>query len=242
MTGVGGQGTLTATTLLARVAVAQGVEVVAGEIHGMAQRGGVVESTILLGGWKSPKLGFGEADIVLGFEPLETLRGLRYLKQGGVVFSSTDVIPPLSVSAGREVAPGLDAVEQAVRDRASSAWFLPCRSMGIELGSAQCGNNILLGALCASGLLPFGFEALEEGIRTFMPAKLVDVNLKAAERGREILASAVQGGQRPLAPFRGMSHKRERASDPPDAFFMDEEGRLFRFSLRIDAPYSAQGT
>ena len=66
MTGVGGQGTLTATTLLARVAVAQGVEVVAGEIHGMAQRGGVVESTILLGGWKSPKLGFGEADIVLG--------------------------------------------------------------------------------------------------------------------------------------------------------------------------------
>ena len=62
--------------------------------------------------------------------------------------------------------------------------------MGIELGSAQCGNNILLGVLCASGLLPFGFEALEEGIRTFMPAKLVDVNLKAAERGREILASS----------------------------------------------------
>ena len=152
MTGVGGQGTLTATTLLARVAVAQGVEVVAGEIHGMAQRGGVVESTILLGGWKSPKLGFGEADIVLGFEPLETLRGLRYLKRGGVVFSSTDAIPPFSVSAGREAAPGLDAVERAVRDHASSAWFLPCRSMGIELGSAQCGNNILLPASCPSGL------------------------------------------------------------------------------------------
>ncbi|MFQ8736046.1 MAG: indolepyruvate oxidoreductase subunit beta [Bilophila wadsworthia] len=189
MTGVGGQGTLTATTLLARVAVAQGVEVVAGEIHGMAQRGGVVESTILLGGWKSPKLGFGEADIVLGFEPLETLRGLRYLKQGGVVFSSTDVIPPLSVSAGREVARGWTPWNRpcviALPPRGSS-----CRSMGIELGSAQCGNNILLGALCASGLLPFGFEALEEGIRTFMPAKLVDVNLKAAERGREILASS----------------------------------------------------
>ena len=185
MTGVGGQGTLTATTLLARVAVEQGVEVVAGEIHGMAQRGGVVESTVLLGGWKSPKLGFG--DIVLGFEPLETLRGLRYLKQGGVVFGSTDVIPPLAVSAGRETAPGLDAVEQAVRDCASAAWFFPCRSMGIELGTAQSGNNILLGALCASGLLPFGVEALEDGIRKFLPAKLVDVNLKAVARGREIL-------------------------------------------------------
>ena len=156
MTGVGGQGTLTATTLLARVAVAQGVEVVAGEIHGMAQRGGVVESTILLGGWKSPKLGFGEADIVLGFEPLETLRGLRYLKQGGVVFSSTDVIPPLSVSAGREVAPGLDAVEQAVRDRASSAWFLPCRSMGSNsvppsAATTSCSARCALPASCPSG-------------------------------------------------------------------------------------------
>lgn len=190
MTGVGGQGTLTATTLLARVAVAQGVDVVAGEIHGMAQRGGVVESTILLGGWKSPKLGFGEADIVLGFEPLETLRGLRYLKQGGVVFASTDDIPPLAVSAGQTVSPGLDVVEEAVRERASAAWFFPCRSMGIELGSAPSGNNVLLGALCASGLLPFGFEALEAGIRAFLPPKVVDVNLKAAARGREILAAS----------------------------------------------------
>ena len=187
MTGVGGQGTLTATTLLARVAVAQGVDVVAGEIHGMAQRGGVVESTILLGGWKSPKLGFGEADIVLGFEPLETLRGLRYLKAGGVVFGSSDSIPTPGVSAGREAAPKLDDVQQAVRDHASAAWFFPCRSMGIELGAAQSGNNILLGALCSSGLLPFGFEALEEGIRAFLPAKLVELNLKAARRGREIL-------------------------------------------------------
>ncbi|MEG2140720.1 MAG: 2-oxoacid:acceptor oxidoreductase family protein, partial [Bilophila sp.] len=144
MTGVGGQGTLTATTLLARVAVAQGVEVVAGEIHGMAQRGGVVESTVLLGGWKSPKLGAGEADI-------ETLRGLSYLKSGGKVFSSTDAIPTPGVSAGRETLPTLEAVQNIVRKSASEAWFFPCRKLGIELGTAQSGNNVLLGALCASG-------------------------------------------------------------------------------------------
>ena len=68
-TGVGGQGTLTATTLLARTALDAGQEVVAGEVHGMAQRGGVVESVLLLGGWRSPKLDLGEADILLGFEP-----------------------------------------------------------------------------------------------------------------------------------------------------------------------------
>ncbi len=88
------------------------------------------------------------------------------------------------------MSPGLDAVEEAVRERASAAWFFPCRSMGIELGSAPSGNNVLLGALCASGLLPFGFEALEAGIRAFLPPKVVDVNLKAAARGREILAAS----------------------------------------------------
>ena len=189
MTGVGGQGTLTATTMLARIAVAQGVEVVAGEIHGMAQRGGVVESTILLGGWRSPKLGHGEADIILGFEPLETLRGLPYLRKGGIVFSSSDSIPTLGVSTGLEKAPTLAEIQQKTREAASAAWFIPCRTVGIELGTAQSGNNVLLGALCASGLLPFDFEALTAGIRAFLPKKLVDTNLLAAERGRELLAS-----------------------------------------------------
>ncbi len=78
-TGVGGQGTLTATKLLAQAAMASGVETVAGEVHGMAQRGGVVESSLLLGGWRSPRIDLGEADIILGFEPLETLRSLPYL-------------------------------------------------------------------------------------------------------------------------------------------------------------------
>ena len=192
MTGVGGQGTLTATTLLARVALQEGVDVVAGEIHGMAQRGGVVESTVLLGGWKSPKLGLGEADIVLGFEPLETLRGLPYLKEGGLVFSGLDTIPTPGVSAGREAAPEEAFVRERVRERASFSCFLPCRAIGVELGSPQCGNNVLLGALCASGHLPFGFAALEKGIRSFLPPKLVDINIKAAELGRERFA-ALQG-------------------------------------------------
>ena len=64
LTGVGGQGTLTATTLLARTVLDQGLEVVSGEIHGMAQRGGVVESSVLIGGWQSPSIYFGEADVV----------------------------------------------------------------------------------------------------------------------------------------------------------------------------------
>jgi len=183
--GVGGQGTLTATTLLARTALDQGIEVVSGEIHGMAQRGGVVESTVLLGGFYSPRISFGEADILLGFEPLETLRALPYLKSGGYVFSNEDVMQPVSVSAGVEKYPPLDDIKKSVESIAAEAWFLPCRECGLRAGSVQSGNTALLGAVCASGLLPFGVDALRKGIEKFLPPKLVDVNLAALENGMQ---------------------------------------------------------
>lgn len=183
LTGVGGQGTLTATTLLARTALDQGIEVVSGEIHGMAQRGGVVESTVLLGGFASPRIGFGEADILLGFEPLETLRALPYLKKKGYVFSNLDIMQPVSVSAGIEKYPSLNDIKAAVNDVAEKAWFVACRECGIKAGSVQSGNTALLAALCASGLLPFGVDALRQGISKFLPPKLVDVNLAALEQG-----------------------------------------------------------
>ena len=183
MTGVGGQGTLTATTLLAKVALDQGLEVTSGEVHGMAQRGGVVESTLLIGGWRSPRLTFGEADLLLGFEPLETLRALPYLAPGGRVFSGSEALPPIGVSLRKEAYPNLDEIQAKVRAVAEDALFLPCQSLGSEAGSIQSGNSALLGAVCAAGALPFGLEALEAGIKKHLPAKIVDVNLKALRLG-----------------------------------------------------------
>ncbi|MFI3272666.1 MAG: indolepyruvate oxidoreductase subunit beta [Pseudomonadota bacterium] len=190
MTGVGGQGTLTATTLLARTALDAGIEVVAGEIHGMAQRGGVVESTVLLGGWKSPKISHAEADIMLGFEPLETLRGLSYLAKGGKVLSNTEILPPIGVSMGRESYPEMETIREKVAARASDAWYLPCRTLGLEAGSAQSGNSVLLGAVCASGLLPFGVDALNAAIKRYLAPKLVEMNLRAVELGVEAFQKA----------------------------------------------------
>lgn len=182
-TGVGGQGTLTATSLLARAAMDAGLEVVAGEVHGMAQRGGVVESSLLLGGWRSPKIDPGEADIILGFELLETLRGLPFLHSGGYVFSSSDPIPPLSVSLGQESYPGREEIEKEVETCAAGCLFLPCRELGREAGAIQSGNTALLGALCASGLLPFGTEALQKAIVKYLPPKIQSANLMAMELG-----------------------------------------------------------
>ena len=185
LTGVGGQGTLTATTLLSRCVMDQGIEIVSGEIHGMAQRGGVVESTVLLGGWMSPAIQYGEADIVLGFEPLETLRGLHYLRRGGAVLSATEFVPPPGVNMGRECLPDIEHIKECVKKEAERAWFLPIQSIGREAGAVQSGNTAMLGALCATGLMPFGPDALAEAVRKYLPPKVVDVNLRALELGVE---------------------------------------------------------
>ena len=184
LTGVGGQGTLTATTLLTRIILDQNLPVVAGEIHGMAQRGGVVESTILIGGWQSPSIQLGEADILLGFEPLETLRALPYLQPGGAIFSSSDALPPLSVSLGKAVYPDMPHIMEKARQVAGQCHFIPCRELGRQAGSVQSGNTVLLSVVCSSGVLPFGVDALEAAIKKFLPAKLQESNLKALELGK----------------------------------------------------------
>jgi indolepyruvate ferredoxin oxidoreductase, beta subunit len=188
-TGVGGQGTLTATTLMARTALEAGLDVVAGEVHGMAQRGGVVESVMLLGGWRSPKLDYGEADVLLGFEPLETLRALPYLQPGGAIFSSSDPLPPLSVALGKAEYPDMQHIMEKARQVAGQCHFVPCRELGLQAGSVQSGNTVLLSVVCASGVLPFGVDALEAAIKKFLPPKLQESNLKALELGKAYCAS-----------------------------------------------------
>lgn len=189
MSGVGGQGTLTATTLLAKSVLARGLPVTSGEIHGMAQRGGVVESTVLIG-CQSPKIGPGEADILLGFEPLETMRAMPYLRKGGLVLSSTEFMAPLSVSMGKQENVTLEEVKARVAECTDNARYLPCQSLGIEAGAVQAGNIALIGALVATDAVPLDRDILAATIRAEMPAKIVDVNLKALELGAAALADA----------------------------------------------------
>ncbi len=188
LTGVGGQGTLTATSLFSRVALDVGLQVVSGEIHGMAQRGGVVESTILLGGLQSPSLHHGEADVILGFEVLETYRALPYLAEGGAVFSSTDFVPPPGVNMGRESLPPFELIEKAVRDMTKTAVFLSLKDIGTRCGSIQSGNSALLAALCVSKLTPVTIDDLKAGITKYLPDKVAEPNLRAVDFALQALA------------------------------------------------------
>lgn len=190
-TGVGGQGTLTATTMLAKAALLSGQEVTSGEVHGMSQRGGVVESSILLGGLKSPRIGPGEADVILGFEPLETYRALPILRAGGTIISSNEFVEPVNVSLGKETRPTFEVIEKAARACAKRCIFLPCRTLGEQAGAIQSGNLALMGAALATGLFPFGVDALEEAVRQSLKPSFVDLNLNAIALG---VAAANNGG------------------------------------------------
>ncbi|MDR0827942.1 MAG: indolepyruvate oxidoreductase subunit beta [Desulfovibrio sp.] len=188
LTGVGGQGSLTATTLLARTVMDQGLEVVSGEIHGMAQRGGVVESTVLLGGFHSPTIGHGEADIILGFEALESLRALPYLAPNSFVFSSSEFISPPGVSMGRDKSPDLATIKDIVGKSAQGSCFLPINALARQAGAVQSANSVLLGALGASGLLPFGPGAMRAAVEKYLPPQSIKANLRALELGEAAVA------------------------------------------------------
>ncbi|MFP4391688.1 MAG: indolepyruvate oxidoreductase subunit beta [Desulfohalobiaceae bacterium] len=188
LAGVGGQGTLTATVLLARIALDKDMQVTAGEIHGMAQRGGIVESTLLLGGFLSPRISSGEADVLLGFEPLETLRALHYLKPGGTVFSNTDPTMPVAVSRGEETYPDLEYIQNKTRACAGQSFFLPCKELAAQTGNVQSSNTVLLGAFCGAKASPFSLQDLQEGIQRHLPPKIAAVNIQAAGLGVQALA------------------------------------------------------
>lgn len=179
LTGVGGQGTLTATKLLANIAMDNGISVTAGEIHGMAQRGGVVESTVLLGGFLSPKIDYGQADILLGFEILETLRALPYLAKDGKVLSSSQYIRPIGVAMGRETLPSPEELKAEILKRCPETRFVACRELAEQVCFAKAANIILLAALFAMPEFILSFEALEKGIKKYLNPKLVEINLHA---------------------------------------------------------------
>ncbi|MFW5837185.1 MAG: indolepyruvate oxidoreductase subunit beta [Desulfovibrionaceae bacterium] len=189
MTGVGGQGTLTATQLLARALLAEGLSVTAGEIHGMAQRGGVVESTLLIG-WKSPHIGRGEADVLLGFEAVETARALSYLKPGGLVLSSSETLWPVAVAMGKASAPDLEKLRAEVEACAGRSAYLPTQYLGAQAGAVQSGNIALLGALLAMDAVPLSMGTMEQTIRDNLKASIAEINLTALRLGFDAASRA----------------------------------------------------
>jgi len=183
--GIGGQGVMTAAEVLAQAALQQGLDVKKTEVAGMAQRGGVVTSHVRFGERVlSPAIPSGEADILLGFEPAEALRWLHYLRPTAVALVNRDRQPPPVVNLGL-----FDYPEDPVGDIEASGietHALAAGQLARDLGNPKLVNTLMLGAV--SGYLPFDPESLKNAILDRFRArkpKLVDINARAFERGRE---------------------------------------------------------
>ena len=184
-TGVGGQGTLLATMVLAEAAIHAGHNVLASEVHGMAQRGGVVESTVMIGDLKSPIISDGEADVLLGFEPLETYRAMRKCSADSVVISNSVPVMPFGVAIGKSDYPDVDKMFAFIEGRVKTLVTLDAQKLAQQAGAALSANVVMIGALARSKAVPVPKEAFEETIRTKTKEKFVEINLRAFELGFE---------------------------------------------------------
>lgn len=183
VTGVGGQGTLLASDVVALVGVTAGHDVKKSEIHGMAQRGGSVTSQVRWGPKVfSPMVGQGEVDFYLGLEKLEALRHISYLRPGGVVLVSDYVIPPVGVSLGLE--PSLESAQmnQEMAKFTDRLYLLPAIPMAEALGNARTNNVVMLGAL--SAFLDVPEATWLQVISQRVPPRSVEVNERAFAAGR----------------------------------------------------------
>ena len=187
LAGVGGQGTILASDVLAAVGLRSGHDVKKSEVHGMAQRGGSVTTYVRWGDKVySPLIGLGEADFFLAFEKLETLRYIEMLRPGGTVLVNDHTISPLSVSSGSDVYPDDERVKAIVAAVTPHFFLLPATALAETLGNARFNNVVLLGALsqCLPGV-PSGLWL--EAIRERVPLKSAELNERAFILGREAM-------------------------------------------------------
>ncbi|MGQ9687515.1 MAG: indolepyruvate oxidoreductase subunit beta [Desulfobaccales bacterium] len=189
LTGVGGQGTLLASRLLGEAALAAGYSPLVSETHGMAQRGGVVVSTVVLGNLKSPLISPGEADVLLGLEALEAFRALDRCHPRSLVIANTAAIVPYPVAIGKHAYPEVSRLLALMAGQVGGLLAFDAGDLARQAGTPLAVNMVLLGALGAADILPFTPEELLVQIRTGTNPKFLEANLAAFRMGQEAAAN-----------------------------------------------------
>lgn len=183
ITGVGGQGTLMATTLIAQAALIAGINANTSEIHGMAQRGGIVESGVTLGEIKSSVVSEAEADILLGFEPIETIRAANRCSNQTTIISNVTPIEPFTVSTGKEQYPNILMAFNKLKQRVKRFISIEADSLARSAGNILSVNIVMIGAMAKHANLPLTVEHYRKAIADYTKPKFLETNLKAFELG-----------------------------------------------------------
>jgi indolepyruvate ferredoxin oxidoreductase beta subunit len=188
---VGGQGNLLASKVLGEAALLADIPVRMSEIHGMAQRGGVVESAVVFGDADSTIISDAEADVLVGFEPSETLRAINKCNAGTVVITNTAPLPPFTVALGKGIYPDIQALQELIRNKTARLIAFDAQALAKQAGNIMSLNMVLLGSLIQTGIMPVSADNVKEAIQTSTKKAFVDINIKAFELGFEAAAKAV---------------------------------------------------
>ena len=177
--GVGGQGTLLASRILGNIVIEEGYDVKVSEVHGMSQRGGSVVTYVKFGDKVySPIIDKGEADIILAFEMLEAYRALPYLKKDGKIIVNNQMMNPMPVITGAMEYP--KDIKEKLESKVNLE-VVEALKLANEAGNIKTVNVVLIGVLAKSTNIKY--EKWVEVLKNTVPAKLLDVNLKAFDLG-----------------------------------------------------------
>jgi len=191
LAGVGGQGVLLLAEILGNAAVEDGFNVRVSEIHGMAQRGGAVVSDVRIGEKAlAPTVLEGTADAIVGLEPMEALRNIKYASDKALILVNTTVTKPGATSQSMTY-PSLEAIMEKIRVFTNNIITVNATDIAKTLGNVAVQNIVMLGALAAAGKLPLRLETIRNSIRASISERYVEINLKAFESGY----SKVLGGR-----------------------------------------------
>ena len=187
---VGGQGNLLASSVLGEAALLSEIPLHMSEIHGMAQRGGVVESALIFGDASSTIISEGEADLLVGFEPAETLRALAKCNADTVVITNLAPLMPFTVNIGQGKYPNLKALQDLIKAKTSKLIAFNAAELAKKAGNVLAVNMVLLGALIQTGVLPLTVDNVKEAMKRKTKPQFLDSNLKAFELGYSAAANA----------------------------------------------------
>jgi len=180
---VGGQGNLLSSRIIGEAALLSDIPVRMSEIHGMAQRGGVVESAIVFGDAKSTIISDSEADLLVGFEPAETLRALNKCNAETTVITNLSPLSPFTVTIGKAKYPELKKLQELIRAKTARLIAFDARALAEQAGNVMAVNMVLLGAMIQTKTLPLSAENIKQAISEKTKKAFADINLKAFDLG-----------------------------------------------------------
>ncbi len=186
VTGVGGQGNVLISQVIGRALVRAGYHVTIGETYGASQRGGAVMSHLRISrqAQYGPLIPHGQADAILGLEPLETLRVLgQYGNPGVTVVTNSRPVYPLAAAIGTTHYPSDEEIARALEELSSRAWLINATDIALDLGASILANVVMVGALVGADVLPLAAKDFELELQESLPGDRLDLNLKAFRKG-----------------------------------------------------------